>query len=150
MNIKITSLKNKSKKVSDFRRNEWGLVHPEHFGGKQDKELWTYRKFMFKAEENGKIVGSLDGNYLAGVMYIDQLIVKSDKRGLGIGKKLMDRAEVLAKKSKIHKMYLFTGVDWKSVKFYEALGYIKEAKINNYYEHKDFWFMSKEIKKKQK
>jgi N-acetylglutamate synthase-like GNAT family acetyltransferase len=82
---------------------------------------------------------------MAGVMCIDQLIVKSDKHRQGVGRSLMDQIECLAHKNNIHKIYLMTGADWKSVGFYEYLGYKKEAKLNNLYEHKDFWVMTKDL-----
>lgn len=143
--IKIVSLKSKTKKIRDFNKREWELVHPEHFGGKQNTSYWNKKKFFFVAEENGEMLGTLDGDYLAGVMYISQLIVDKEKRGLGIGKKLMEVAENLAKKERLHLIYLKTGVDWKAVNFYESLGYRKETRLNNFYEKKDFWVMVKEI-----
>lgn len=78
-------------------------------------------------------------------MYISQLIVAGGKRGLGIGKKLMDRAEKLARKNKSHLIYLKTGVGWKAVVFYESLGYKKEAKIKRFKEKEDFWIMTKQL-----
>jgi len=145
MKIKIKALKTKSKKIKDFRHNQWELIHPEHFGTKQDSKLWKKRYFIFKAEAGRDIVGVIQGDWVAGVMYIDQLIIKSDRHGKGIGKSLMDKAENLAIKNKIHKIYLNTGVGWKAVKFYERLGYKKEAIIKNFYERKDFWIMSKDL-----
>lgn len=143
--MKITALKIKSKKVREFNKREWKLVHPEHFGREQNDKYWTKKKFFFKAEDKGQVVGTLDGDYVAGVMYISQLIVAHDKRGLGIGKKLMQGAEKLARKNKLHLVYLKTGTGWRAVKFYESLGYKKEAKLKRFYEKKDFGVMVKEI-----
>jgi len=143
--INIVSLKSKTKKIREFNKKEWESVHPEHFGRKQDRSYWDKKKFFFVAEENGEILGTLDGDYIAGVMYISQLIVGQEKRGLGIGRNLMAAAEDLAKKNRLHLIYLKTGVDWKAVSFYESLGYGKETRLNNFYEKKDFWVMVKEI-----
>lgn len=145
MSLKITSFKLKSGKLREFNKNEWKLIHPEHFGKEQDIKYWNNQKYGYQAVEGGNIVGTISGHYMAGVMWIDQLIVKHDKHGKGIGKTLMATVEKLARKKGIHKIYLETGVDWNAVKFYEALGYIREAKIKNLYEHKDFWIISKEI-----
>lgn len=145
MKIKITEQKNKSKRLKDFRHKEWKLVHPKHFGTKQDENIWKSIKFILKAEEGKSLVGAISGNYMAGVMFIDQLIVKSDKRDQGIGKLLIDEAENLAQKKKLHKIHLDTGVGWKAVKFYEKLGYKKEGRIDNLYEKKDFWIMTKNL-----
>ena len=143
--MRIIALKIKSKKVRGFNKREWKLVHPEHFGKEQNDKYWTKKKFFFKAEDKDQVVGTLDGDYMAGVMYISQLIVAHDKRGLGIGKKLMQEAEKLARKNKLHLIYLETGIGWKAVKFYESLGYKKDAKLKRFYEKKDFWVMVKEI-----
>ena len=145
MSLKIASLKRKSKEIREFNKREWKLVHPMHFGHEQDVKLWTKRKFAFKAEIDEEIVGTLDGNYVAGVMYISQLIVAGGKRGLGIGKKLMSKAEKLAKKNKLHLIYLKTGIKWRAITFYESLGYEKEAKIKQFKEKKDFWVMTKQL-----
>lgn len=145
MSLKITSLSQKTNKIREFNKREWKLVHPEHFGGEQNINYWTKKKFAFKAKIDGKIAGTLDGNYVAGVMYISQLIVAGDKRGLGIGKKLMDKAEKLARKNKLHLIYLKTGVGWNTVVFYETLGYRKEAKIKKFKERADFWIMTKQL-----
>ena len=39
--IKIFSLKSKTKKVREFNKLEWKLVHPEHFGKEQDEKYWN-------------------------------------------------------------------------------------------------------------
>lgn len=146
MNLIIINLKTKSKKIREFNKSEWKLVHPEHFGKEQNDKYWTKKIFFFKAEDKSQVVGTLDGDNIAGVMNISQLIVAHDKRGLGIGKKLMQEAEKLAKANGLHKIYLHTGTGWKAVEFYEMLGFIKETKLKNHYEHKDFWIMSKILK----
>ncbi len=143
--MKIISSKSKTKKIREFNKHEWKLVHPEHFGDQQDDKYWTKKKLFFKAVDKQEIVGTLNGDFRAGVMYISQLIVSHDKRGLGIGKKLMHEAERIAKKNKLHLIYLKTGVDWKAVKFYKSLGFNPEAKIKHFYSNKDFWIMTKEI-----
>lgn len=145
MKVKITSLKNKSKKLSEFRHKQWELIHPEHFGSKQDLFYWTNHKFIFKAEEAGKIIGVIQGYWVAGVMFIDQLVVDSKTQSKGIGTMLMNKVEQIAMQNKLHKIYLQTGIDWQAVGFYEKLGYKKETKITNLWEHKDFWIMSKEL-----
>ena len=144
--MKIIELKTKPKKIKGFNRKEWELVHPEHFGTQQVYPYWEKKKFLFKAQDENRVVGTLDGDYMAGVMYISQLIVARDKRGFGIGVQLMNKVEKLAKDNKLHKIYLHTGTNWKAVKFYEKLGFIKETKLKNHYEHKDFWIMSKTLK----
>ena len=127
--MKIIALKTKPKKIKEFNRKEWELVHSEHFGTRQLYPYWDKKKFFFKAEEKNRVLGTLEGDYMAGVMYISQLIVAHDIRGFGIGVQLMNKAEKLAKDNKLHKIYLHTGINWKAVKFYEKLGFIKETKL---------------------
>jgi len=141
--MKIVRRKTKTKAMKEFARTEWRLIHPEHFGHEQDKKYWEKTKFRFCAKEGGKILGILDGYYMGGVMYISQLIVGHKNRGKGIGLALVKEAEKIASKSRIHKIYLHTGADWKAVKFYERLGYKKEVRLRNHYEGRDSWVMSK-------
>ena len=141
--MKIVRLKAKTKAMKGFGRVEWSLVHPEHFGHKQDKKYWEKVKFNFCAKEGSEILGMLDGYYMGGVMYVSQLIVGHKRRRQGVGQALMKAAEKIATKNKIHKIYLHTGVDWKAVDFYERLGYQKEARLEKHYEEQDFWVMSK-------
>ncbi len=143
--MKIVSLKTKTKKIREFNKREWILVHPEHYGHEQDLELWKKKKFFFKATEGRKILGTLYGDYLAGVMHISQLIVGHDERHRGVGKKLMLEAEKLAKRNKLHLIYLKTGVGWKAVDFYKSLGFKPIAKLKNFFEKRDLWLMFKEI-----
>jgi len=131
--------------MREFGKAEWYLIHPEHFGHKQDQKYWEKIKFYFCAKEGREILGMIDGHYMGGVMYISQLIVGHKNRGEGIGRALMEEAEKIARKNRVHKIYLHTGAGWEAVKFYEKLGYKKEAKLHNHYERRDFWVMSKSL-----
>lgn len=141
--MKIVRMKTKTKAMKKFGRAEWPTVHQEHFGHEQDKKYWEKVKFYFCAKEGSEILGMLDGYYMAGVMYISQLIVGHKSRGRGVGQALTKKAEEIAKKNKIHKIYLHTGRGWKAVDFYEKLGYQKETRLKKHYEGQDFWVMSK-------
>lgn len=143
--MKITFLKNKSKKLGGFLKREWKLVHPEHFGVEYDSDYWENKKIKIRAEEKGEIAGALNGHLMAGVLYISELIIAHDKRGRGIGKTLMDYTEDFAKKNKGHLIYLETGADWKAVKFYENLGFKKITLLKNFYDNRDFWLMAKSL-----
>lgn len=146
MPLTIISLKNKTNKLRAFKAKEWELIHPEHFGTKQDPDYWKKERVVFKGVESKKIVGVLIGDYTAGVMYIDQLIVKHDQRSKGVGKALMDKAFELAKKANLHKIYLYTGNNWQAIQFYKSLGLAIEAEISNFYQNKDFVIMSKDLR----
>jgi len=141
--MKIVELKAKTKALKEFEKREWGLVHPEHYGHEIDRDFWEKIKFRLAAKDGGKFIGKLTGHYMAGVMYIGELLIGHDYRGQGVGKVLMAEAEKVAKKKRVHKIYLDTGVGWKAVDFYENLGYRKEARLEKHWEKQDSWVMSK-------
>lgn len=131
--IKISQSKNKE--VSDFGKREWSFVNVEHYGKNLD---YKQKDFVFKAVDDGKIVGSIKFSHEAGVLTINYLIVAHDKRGLGIGKLLTLKAEEQGKKLGAHKIYLVTGKDWEAEKFYQALGYKQSGILKNHNFHEDF------------
>lgn len=131
--IKVSASTNKE--LKEFGEKEWSLVNIEHYGKNID---YQQKDFVFKATENGKIVGSIKFSHEAGVMTIDYLIVSHDKRGLGIGKNLMSKAEDEAKRIKAHKMYLVTGKGWEAEKFYQTLGYKQAGILKDHNFHEDF------------
>jgi len=141
--MKITLLKNSTKRLTDFKKREWEIIHPKHYGEKLNWSYWDVKKVRIKAEEGGKIVGGLSGHIMAGVFNIDELIIDHEKRGLGIGKALMLKAEKYANKNKVHIIYLETGESWKAVRFYEKLGFKKVTLLKKFYSKKNFWLMTK-------
>jgi predicted N-acetyltransferase YhbS len=131
----INISKSTNKELKDFGKKEWAIVDLEHYGKNID---YQQKDFIFKATENGKIVGSIKFSHETGVLYIAYLIVAHDKRGLGIGKSLVLKAEEEAKKLKAHKIYLVTGKGWDAEKFYQSLGYEQAGILKNHNFHKDF------------
>lgn len=131
--IKIS--KSKAEEIKDFNESEWKKADEKYYG-KENK--WVEKEFVFKAEENGKIVGSISGKFAAGVLHIDDLIVAKNKRGKGVGKMLMQKAEKFGREMGGHKAYLITGKAWGVRKFYEDLGYIKTSDFPNHFHHVDF------------
>ena len=83
------------------------------------------------AVENKEIVGAViirDDPYAKGLyIVIEELIVKSNVQGKGIGKKLIKEVEKIAKKKKAHSIYLYTHRKSGAFNFYKKLGY-KESK----------------------
>lgn len=77
--------------------------------------------------------------------YIGDLLVAHDKRGQGIGKIFMKKAEELAKKHNSHKMTLETGKGWRAENFYKSLGFKKEAVLKNHWLQMDFIIYSKNL-----
>lgn len=139
--MKVLVRKN-SKKWNDFEIKEWEKADLEHYGRKVN---WDKKDFNIVVKENNKIVGSLRMYIRVGICYIDSVIVSSELRGRGIGKILMDKAEELAKKNKVHKIYFHTGKDWDFVNFYEGLGYKITSDLPNHYLRVHFVEMTKFI-----
>lgn len=131
----ISISKSTSKELREFGKKEWALVNIEHYGKNLD---YNQKDFVYKAAEDGKIVGSIKFSHEAGVITIDYLIVAHDKRGLGVGKALVLKTEDEAKKLKVHKIYLITGQDWEAENFYQTLGYKQAGILKNHNFHEDF------------
>ena len=79
------------------------------------------------------------------MVYVKNIIVAEDKRGQGIGQKLMEQIEKFGKKLGAHKIYLQTGADWKERKFYDKLGFKKTADLPKHHFKRDFVIYSKFI-----
>jgi len=139
--IKIT--KAIEEEVKKFTKKEWYSADIEHYGKVVN---WKERDFAFKAVDNGKIVGIITGKYEAGVLHISRIIVAKEKRGRGIGKKLMQGAENFGKKLGAHKIHLITGKNWEDTnKFYNSLGFKKTANLPKHYLKRDFIIFEKFI-----
>lgn len=86
---------------------------------------------LLGAHYNGKLVGSLMGiicHDLVGeckpFMVIENVIVASDSRGKGIGKKLMMEIEKIAREKNCYYTMFVSGAHRKEAhQFYESLGY---------------------------
>ena len=131
--IKISESTNRE--VAVFGKREWVFVNIEHYGKNLD---YQQKDFVFKAVDNGEIVGSIKFSHEAGVLTINYLIVAHNKRGSGIGKALTLKAEEQGKKLGAHKIYLVTGKGWQAEKFYQALGYRQAGILKNHNFHEDF------------
>jgi GNAT superfamily N-acetyltransferase len=138
--VKIS--KSSSREVKEFAKREWAKANIEHYGKQVD---YNQKDFVFKATEDGNIVGSVKGRHEAGVVYIDYLIVAADKKGRGIGRQLMEKTESWGKNLGAGKVHLITGKSWSAVKFYEALGYKQIAVLPKHHFKEDFLVYEKFI-----
>lgn len=133
MKIKIST--KGSKKLKAFNKKEWPTANIEHFGHNQD---WNTKHYVLEMYENQDLVGILGLKIEAGVAHIGTMLVAKNKRRKGIGRLLMEKAKQISKQNVAHKIYLQTGQDWQSVKFYEKLGYKITGQLSNHYFQKDF------------
>lgn len=141
--IKVT--KATRKEIREFNVSEWHEVDTEHYGRKVQGTEWNSKRFIFKATIKEEIVGTITGKHLAGVVYIDSIIVAKTNRRQGVGGILMERVKEFGKKIGAHKVHLVTGRDWESNKFYEQLGFEKIGELPKHYLKHDFVIYSKFI-----
>ncbi|OGE37596.1 hypothetical protein A3F00_05005 [Candidatus Daviesbacteria bacterium RIFCSPHIGHO2_12_FULL_37_11] len=140
--LKIKSLKEKSEKLKEFEKIQWRLADIEHYG----RETWKAKTYIFIAEEKDKRLGFIKFDIAAGVCHIEALLVSKAKRRIGVGKTLIEKAEKISRKLKVHKIYLYTGKKWDSTKFYESFGYEIAAIFPDHYGHQDFVQYAKFLK----
>ena len=101
------------------------------------------------AEEDGKIIGLvtwlMHGLPKHGLFELDRICILSDARGKGVGRKLVDKLILDAKKwydkegESIRKLYLLTHEDNKNAHiFYEKVGFVHDATLkDHYYKNQD-------------
>ncbi|MBI2356929.1 GNAT family N-acetyltransferase [Candidatus Dojkabacteria bacterium] len=107
---------------------------------------WIEKIYRFKAVEDGKILGTIEGKYEPGVIYISALMVTENARGKGIGRMLIEKTEKWGKTLGAHRTWLSTGANWSNRSFYEKLGFKVIANFSDFYFHKDFVIYSRLIK----
>lgn len=139
--IKISEAK--PEETKDLVKSEWPDVDQALYGERN----WVEKDFLFKADRDGVVVGSIMGKYAAGVLYVDDLIVAKSERGKGIGKMLMSKAEEFGKENGAHKTYLITKKEGNVAarKLYDNLGYLITGEFKNHYYHFDFVIYEKPL-----
>ena len=123
--------------------NEWHLLDIPHYGKAIE---WNEKHFRFKAVENGKLVGTIDGKHESGVIYIGTVITAENARGKGIGTMLIKKAEEFGKKYGAHRTWLITGKDWSENIFYQKLGFKLIGTLPDFHFHQDFVIYTRSIK----
>ncbi len=138
--IKIS--KSEDKELKAFGKREWPITNKEHYG---KQVAYNVKEFVYKAIENGKIIGLIKGKHEAGVLYVDYLIVSHEQLRRGIGKTLIEKLEKSGKKLGAHKAHLITGKGWAAEKFYRSVGYKQIAVLPNHHFKKDFVVYEKSL-----
>lgn len=141
--MQIKQLKRSTKSFTKFMLTEWKKIHKQHYGEELDYSYWHTQHIYFKAQQGKKTVGGLIGEFMAGVLYVSELIVDTNLRGQGIGESLLKKAEDWAKKHRGHEVHLVTGKDWQANKFYLKMGYKKIADLLRHYSQADFVVLTK-------
>ncbi len=127
--------KSSKEEIKPFNSMEWMDADTMYYGVPVE---WIQTDFVFKAEDEGVIVGSIFGHVEEGVLDIKDIIVARDKRRKGVGKQLMEAAEKFGKDSGAHKSHIIFGVGWPVENFCITQGYIRVGELKNHFLHKDF------------
>ncbi len=136
--MKIEKVKS-NEKIEKFIEEE-----QQKYETKNDIEC-NYTPFCFVAKENDELVGAIEGATFFSEVYIDELVVKDNQRGRGIGTKLINAVEEYYKDSGFNNMNTCTNEFQASI-FYEKCGFELEfvrknkdnPKLNKYFYIKYF------------
>ncbi|MBU0531885.1 GNAT family N-acetyltransferase [Candidatus Micrarchaeota archaeon] len=131
-----------------FYDKEMEQFFEDFFGKKDGKEYYkTFstkeRKVFFAAKEGRKTVGGVSPRIGHKVAGIGAFVVAKEHRKSGIGSKLLEKCEAIAKKNKCKKIWLWTLPTIKAYGFYKKRGYVEEARLKKHFGGKDISVMSK-------
>ncbi|MBD5634690.1 MAG: GNAT family N-acetyltransferase [Candidatus Eremiobacteraeota bacterium] len=89
--------------------------------------VWHEQRHELAALVAGEVVGVLALRIAASLAHVDSIIVEPARRRAGVGRRLLERAEVLANYYNCHKMTLEAPAELPARTFFEACGYKVEA-----------------------
>lgn len=124
-----------------FKDAEYPAVDKAHYG--DNPPNWESHEFTLVTKEGESITGFIAISIRLGIAYINSLLVGEKFRNQGIGQKLVLAAEEKAKSLGAHKIWLETGKDWGTEKFYERLGYSIRTILPNDVGHQECLMMDK-------
>jgi ribosomal protein S18 acetylase RimI-like enzyme len=89
--------------------------------------IWHEQRHELAAIDANEVIGVLGLRIAASLAHVDSLIVDPSRRRTGVGRQLLDRAEILANYYNCHKVTLEAPADLPARAFFEACGYKVEA-----------------------
>ena len=99
----------------------------------------NFQPLAIKVRERGKIVGGLVGQTFWDWLFVELLWVSAEKRGKGLGKALLQKAEAEARKRGARNVYLNT-YSFQAPGFYRKLGYRQFGELKDFPAgHKHHW-----------
>ena len=141
--MKNYRIRKSNNEESDFIVNEIVKYNLSKIPSKQETNfLWINR-----------VVEDIDGNIIAGILskmycwnclYIDVLWVKDEYRKEGLGSKLLEEVEMLAKEKECHLIHLDT-FDFQAKDFYIKHGYEIFGVLDEYPEGHKRYYLKKNI-----
>jgi ribosomal protein S18 acetylase RimI-like enzyme len=96
---------------------------------------------------SGELCGGLVGATFWGWLHIDTLWVASEWRGQGVGKALLQHAEMRARERQCHSVQVETH-DFQAPDFYRKLGYVCFGTLNDFPEGHVKYFLKKRLVEK--
>lgn len=140
--MKIVCNNQETSKIREFLKKEWTTADKERFG--RNIEL-AAKEISLAALDRQEVVGILQLEIGEGVMKIKNLIVGNQFKRQGIGRRLIKKAEKLAKENDCHKLFLITPKGFNAVDFYKAMGFKQTGELKKHYLKKDWLEFSKYI-----
>jgi ribosomal protein S18 acetylase RimI-like enzyme len=95
-------------------------------------------------DDQGVLTAGCTGVFMYGVSNIRLLWVNETERGKGLGKSLMEKAELFSKENNCRYITVET-FNWQAKGFYEKMGYKAELSFNGYDNDSTFYFFRKKI-----
>jgi len=127
MNIEITTKPNEA----DAKTISNGIVDFNNVKVPDLEPLEAEVKFfVFAKNEDQKVIGGVRATCFWNTLHIELLWLSEECRGKGIGKQLIDSTENFAKEQNCEKVFVET-TSWQAKPFYEKVGYIHIATIND-------------------
>jgi GNAT superfamily N-acetyltransferase len=89
--------------------------------------IWHEQRHEFAAMQGDEVVGVLGLRIAASLAHVESLIVEPERRRGGLGRRLLESAEMVANYYNCHKMTLEAPAGLPACAFFEACGYKIEA-----------------------
>ncbi len=131
-----------------FTDKEMKLFFHEFFGRAEGRVFYTAfsvkeKRMLFAATEGKKTIGAVSLRINGPVASVGAFIVAKGYRGTGVGSRLLQRCEEVAKKHKCKKIWLWTLPNIMAYNFYKKRRYKEEARLKKHFGGKDLCVMSK-------
>ncbi|MCG7374589.1 GNAT family N-acetyltransferase [Pseudomonas luteola] len=98
---------------------------------------------LVRDEDSGEITGGLSGEIFYRWLFIELLAIPEETRGQGIGSRLVNMAEEVAREKGCVGIWLDT-FDFQAPEFYQKHGFTEFGQLNDFPpEHKRFFFQKK-------